>query len=44
MVSPLCFSQLTLLALVWLCGMLQWGWPSDSAAAGLPPLGPPFLG
>jgi hypothetical protein len=36
MVSPLFFSQLTLIALVWLCVMLQWAWPSDPAAAGAP--------
>jgi hypothetical protein len=41
MVSPLFFYQLTLIALVWLCVMLPWVWPSDSAAACLPPLGPP---
>src|SRR4030095_16841070 len=33
MVSPLFFYQLTLIALVWLCVMLHWAWPSDSAAA-----------
>jgi IS1 family transposase len=33
MVSHLFFYQLTLIALVWLCVMLQWAWPSDSAAA-----------
>jgi hypothetical protein len=33
MVSHLFFYQLTLVALVWLCVMLQWVWPSDSAAA-----------
>ena len=33
MVSHLFFYQLTLIALVWLCIMLQWVWPSDSAAA-----------
>ncbi len=43
MVSPLFFYQLTLIALVWLCLMLQWMWPSDSAACPtipepLPPL------
>jgi len=27
MVSPLFFYQLTLIALVWLCVMLQWAWP-----------------
>jgi hypothetical protein len=32
MVSPLCFYQLTLIALVWLCLMLPGMWPSDSAA------------
>jgi hypothetical protein len=30
MVSPLFFYQLTLIALVWLCVMLHWAWPSDS--------------
>jgi len=34
MVSPLFFYQLTLIALVWLCLMLQWACPSDSAAVG----------
>ena len=33
MVSHLFFYQLVLIALVWLCVMLQWAWPSDSAAA-----------
>jgi IS1 family transposase len=32
MVSHLFFYQLTLIALVWLCLMLQWAWPSDPAA------------
>src|ERR687888_1368236 len=32
MVSHLFFYQLTLIALVWLCLMLHWRWPSDSAA------------
>src|SRR5713226_6418268 len=32
MVSPLFFYQLLLVALVWLCLMLQWAWPSDPAA------------
>jgi hypothetical protein len=32
MVSPLFFYQLVLVALVWLCLMLHWAWPSDSAA------------
>jgi len=29
MVSHLFFSQLVLVALVWLCVMLHWAWPSD---------------
>jgi IS1 family transposase len=33
MVSHLFFYQLTLIALVWLCLMLQWAWPSDPATA-----------
>src|SRR5215813_2865776 len=33
MVSHLFFYQLMLIALIWLCVMLQWAWPSDSAAA-----------
>src|SRR5713101_6636696 len=32
MVSPLFFYQLVLVALVWLCVMLHWAWPSDPAA------------
>src|SRR5262249_27717349 len=32
MVSHLFFYQLVLVALVWLCLMLQWVWPSDHAA------------
>src|SRR6266568_440934 len=32
MVSHLFFYQLVLVALVWLCVMLQWAWPSDPAA------------
>src|SRR5712691_8756528 len=32
MVSHLFFYQLTLIALVWLCVMLQWVWPSDPTA------------
>jgi len=31
MVSHLFFYQLTLIALVWLCVMLQWVWPGDPA-------------
>src|SRR5437899_6500820 len=34
MVSHLFFSQLVLVALVWLCVMLQWAWPSDPATVG----------
>jgi hypothetical protein len=33
MVSPLFFYQLVLVALVWLCIMLHWAWPSDPATA-----------
>jgi len=33
MVSPLFFYQLVLVALVWLCLMLHWAWPRDSAVA-----------
>jgi hypothetical protein len=40
MVSELFFYQLVLVALMWLCLMLQWAWPSDSAAACPPPLEP----
>ena len=32
MVSHLFFYQLVLIALVWLCLMLQWAWPSDPTA------------
>ena len=43
MVSHLFFYQLTLIALVWLCLMLHWMWPSDSAACPtLPELLPPL--
>ena len=41
MVSPLFFYQLTLIVLVWLCVMLQWVWPSDSAAECPTPLATP---
>src|SRR3989449_189413 len=41
MVSHLFFYQLTLIALVWLCVMLQWAWPSDSAACPTPLAPPP---
>jgi hypothetical protein len=40
MVSHLFFSQLGLVALVWLCLMLHWVWPSDSVAACLTTLEP----
>jgi hypothetical protein len=40
MVSDLFFYQLGLIALVWLCVMLQWAWPSDTAVCP-PPLEPP---
>src|SRR6266478_3474071 len=43
MVSPLFFYQLVLIALVWLCLMLHWMWPSDPAAACPPPELPPLL-
>src|SRR5262245_43104117 len=33
MVSPLFFYQLVLVALMWLCVMLHWAWPSDPATA-----------
>ena len=39
MVSALFFYQLGLIALVWLCFMLQWAWPSDTAVCP-PPLEP----
>jgi hypothetical protein len=29
MISDLFFYQLVLVALVWLCVMLHWAWPSD---------------
>jgi hypothetical protein len=37
MVSPLFFSQLVLITLVWLCLMLQWMWPSAAAPCPTPP-------
>ena len=42
MVSALFFSQLMLVALVWLCVMLHWAWPSDTATypTALEPLPP----
>src|SRR5215467_12356954 len=39
MVPTLFFYQLVLVALVWLCVMLQWAWPSDPATCP-PPLEP----
>jgi len=36
MISPLFFYQLVLVALVWLCVMLHWAWPSDPATAQQP--------
>ena len=42
MVSDLFFYQLGLIALVWLCVMLQWAWLSDTAVCP-PPREPPPL-
>src|SRR5262249_14586539 len=36
MVSHLFYYQLALIALVWLCLMLHWAWPSDPATCPLP--------
>jgi hypothetical protein len=36
MVSELFFYQLALIALVWLCCMLHWVWPSDRPTVPLP--------
>src|SRR5438093_6638320 len=41
MVSHLFFYQLVLVALVWLCVMLHWAWPSDPAAVCPPTPEPP---
>ena len=41
MISELFFYQLGLLALVWLCLMLQWAWPSDPAVCLTTPEPPP---
>jgi hypothetical protein len=41
MVSHLFFYQLVLVALVWLCLMLHWAWPSDPATCSPPPEPPP---
>jgi len=40
MVPNLFFYQLVLVALVWLCVMLHWAWPSDCATASLIPSRP----
>jgi hypothetical protein len=40
MVSDLFFYQLVLIALLWLCLMLHWAWPSDRAATSSTPLHP----
>ena len=40
MVPTLFFSQLVLVALVWLCVMLQWAWSSGCATAPLTPSHP----
>ncbi len=37
MVSHLLFYQLTLIALVWLCVILHWAWPSDALTCPPPP-------
>jgi hypothetical protein len=42
MVSHLFFYQLALIALGWLCLMLQWAWPSDSAVCPTTPEPPPL--
>src|SRR5215471_18756149 len=41
MVSHLFFSQLVLIALVWLCVMLHWAWPSHPAPVWLATPEPP---
>ena len=41
MVPALFFYQLVLVALVWLCLMLQWAWPSDPAVCPTTPEPPP---
>src|SRR5215510_8111231 len=41
MVPTLFFYQLTLIALVWLCLMLQWAWPGDPAVCPTTPEPPP---
>jgi IS1 family transposase len=42
MVSHLFFYQLALIALGWLCLMLQWAWPSDPAVCPTTPEPPPL--
>jgi IS1 family transposase len=42
MVSHLFYYQLGLIALVWLCLMLQWAWPSDAAVCPTTPEPPPL--
>ena len=41
MVSALFFYQLALIALVWLCLMLQWAWPSAPTLSPTAPEPPP---
>src|SRR5262249_46649786 len=41
MVPDLFFYQLVLIALLWLCVMLQWAWPRDSTACPTTPAPPP---
>ena len=40
MVSHLFFYQFTLIALIWLCVMLQWVWPSAPPPRARPPWPP----
>ena len=42
MLSHLFVYQLVLVALVWLCLMLQWAWPSDPAVCPTTPEPPPL--
>ena len=41
MVSARCCAPLVLVALVWLCLLLQWAWPSDTTACPTTPASPP---
>ena len=41
MVSTLFYYQLVLVALVWLCLILHWAWPSDTAVCPTTPEPPP---